>query len=282
MQPSTDVRQSPIAGRWYPAEPDRLAASIDGFLNQARLPKLDGEVIAVIAPHAGHRYSGPVAGFAFAAIKGRSPDLVVILSPMHYPHSDPLLTSGHRAYQTPLGIVEIDRVAVQQVSWLLEESVGFGLTPVLNDPEHSLEIELPFLQRALSNEFNLLPVMVRDHSQRTAQALGAALGEFLKDKQALLVGSTDLSHFFAQPVAEKLDRELIRRVEAFDPEAVLAAEDEGVGFACGKGALAATLWAASALGADRAKLLSYATSGKITGDYSQVVGYAAAVCLRAN
>jgi len=235
-----------------------------------------------MAPHAGHRYSGPVAGYAFAALRGLQPEVVAVVSPMHQPYSQPLLTSAHDAYQTPLGTVRIDQQAVAALDNALTTALGFGLTPVPRDPEHSLEIELPFLQRALPDEFSLIPVMVRDQSARVAQALGSALADLLRDRNGLLVASTDLSHFYPQAVAEKLDGEILRRVAAFDPQDVLQAEEQGKGFACGRAALAAVLWAAKGIGADSVQILNYATSGDITGDFSQVVGYAAAVITRKN
>ncbi|MDD2696355.1 MAG: AmmeMemoRadiSam system protein B, partial [Anaerolineales bacterium] len=162
----------------------------------------------------------------------------------------------------------------------LRSRLGYTVERIWNDQEHSLEIELPFLQRALQADFRLLPVMVRDQSSRVVQALGSALAEALAGRRALLVASTDLSHFYPQPTARVLDEEMLRRVAAFDPEGVLRAEEEGKGFACGRGALAAVLWAAKELGADEVKVLNYGTSGDITGDFGQVVGYGAAVVLR--
>jgi AmmeMemoRadiSam system protein B len=122
--------------------------------------------------------------------------------------------------------------------------------------------------------------MVRDQSLRTAQGLGRALAKTLQGYSAILVASTDLSHFFPQSTAKILDEEVLRQVEAFDPEGVLLVEAEGRGFACGHGALAAVLWAAKDLGADSVKVLHHATSGDVTGDYGQVVGYGAAVIVR--
>lgn len=280
MSTQLNLRPSPIAGQWYPANPRQLAESVDHYLESADLPPLAGQVVAVMAPHAGHRYSGPVAGYAFAALRGLQPEVVAVVSPMHQPYSQPLLTSAHDAYQTPLGEVRIDQQAVVALDNALITALGFGLTPVPRDPEHSLEIELPFLQRALPDEFSLIPVMVRDQSARVAQALGSALADLLRDRNSLLVASTDLSHFYPQAVAEKLDGEILRRVAAFDPQGVLLAEEQGKGFACGRAAVAAVLWAAKGLGADSVQVLNYATSGDITGDFSQVVGYAAAVITR--
>ena len=272
-----DLRPSPIAGQWYPADPQRLAASVDGYLNAADLPELDGELVGIMTPHAGHRYSGPVAGYAFAAIQQLQPELVAVLSPMHYATSYPLLTTAHQAYATPLGPIPVDNQAISDLNDCLQQKLGFGLTAIKHDPEHSLEIELPFLQRALQHEFRLLPVMVREVSRRVTRALGDCLATILQGKKGLLVASTDLSHFYPQQVAEVLDAEVLRRVEALDPEGVLQVEEEGKGFACGRGALAAALWAAKELGADQARVLYYATSGNVTGDFSEVVGYAAAV-----
>jgi MEMO1 family protein len=275
------VRPSPIAGAWYEGDPQALARIVDQYLDQAELPELPGQVVAVIAPHAGHIYSGPVAGYAFAAVRGRSYDLVAVLSPMHQPYYEPLLTSAHAAYATPLGEVPVDKDAVTDLDARLQIALGQGLTPVAYDREHSLEIELPFLQRALSAGFRLLPVMVRSQSTKVSEALGVALAETLRGKNALVVASTDLSHFYTQKKAVALDSEMLRRIESFSPEDVYCAEKEEKGFACGLGALTAVLWAARALGADTVKVLRHATSGDVTGDYSSVVGYGAAVVLKA-
>ncbi|MDI6769091.1 MAG: AmmeMemoRadiSam system protein B [Anaerolineales bacterium] len=275
-----DVRPSPIAGTWYEGNPQRLAASVDGYLDRAELPELPGEVIAVIAPHAGHRYSGAVAGYAFAAVRGRTFDLVAVISPMHQSYYEPLLTTAHPAYSTPLGEIPVDKDALAVLDAALKASLGYGLTPVERDREHSLEIELPFLQRALASEFKILPVMVREQSPRVSENLGLALAKVLHGRNALLVASTDLSHFYTQETAKRLDEEMLKQVEFFSPEGVFRSEREDKGYACGLGALAAVLWAARELGADTVKVLHHATSGDVTGDFSSVVGYAAAAVLR--
>jgi len=280
METALDLRPSPIAGQWYPADPHQLTASVDEYLHQAVLPAIPGEKVAVVAPHAGHRYSGPVAGYAFAALQGLEPDLVAVISPLHYLAYQPLITTAHSAYSTPLGPVLVDQAALDELDAHLQVELGFRLYPVRNDPEHSLEIELPFLQRIFNHEFHLLPVMVREPSVRITRGLGKALAKVLHARNFLLVASTDLSHFYPQHVAETLDAEILRRVEQLDAEGVLQAEEEGVGFACGRGALAAVLWASKALGANHALILHHATSANVTGDYSQVVGYAAAVITR--
>jgi AmmeMemoRadiSam system protein B len=280
MNEKLDIRPSPIAGQWYPGDPKRLSITVDAYIQEAKLPLIEGQVMGIVAPHAGYPYSGPVAGYAFAILQGLQPELVSVVSPMHYPYSEPFLTTAHEAYETPLGIVPVDKAAVEKLNELLGEEFGFGLASVRRDREHSLEIELPFLQRAIRSEFKLLPVMVREQSRRGARILGKCLAETVRDRNALLVASTDLSHFYPQELANDLDEVMLARIEAFDPDGVIRVEEEGRGFACGRGALAAVLWAAKDLGANSVKILRHATSGDVTGDLSQVVGYGAAVILR--
>jgi AmmeMemoRadiSam system protein B len=271
-----DARPSPIAGTWYEANPKALAASIDSYLNKAQLPELKGQVVAVIAPHAGHIYSGQVAAYAFKALQGLNPDLVAVLSPYHNYASYPLLTTAHQAYTTPLGNIEVDQLALAE----LRDNLNVPITSVKNDKEHSLEIELPFLERVLKNDFKLLPIMVRGQEPEVAKKLGEALAYILKNKNAVIVASTDLSHFYDSKMAGVLDYEMLTRFESFNPESIFEAERTGKGFACGHAAVASMLWAARALGADKVQTLKYATSGDVTGDQTSVVGYGAAVVLK--
>lgn len=277
-----NLRPSPIAGLWYEGDPAALARAVDSYLDQAQLPEINGEVIGVVAPHAGHRYSGPVAGYAFSALRGRTFDLAAVLSPYHNFHNAPLLTSVHDAYATPLGPVTIDRAAVNALNAELQSELGIELTRIANDPEHSLEIELPFLQRVLPSEWKLLPVMVRAQDPRLSRGLGKALAKVLQGRKAVIVASTDLSHYYDQETALSLDKAMLTNVEAFDPEAVFDTERSGKGFACGLGALTAVMWAARELGADKIQVLRHATSGNVTGDYGAVVGYGAAAILKSN
>ena len=277
---SMNVRPSSIAGQWYPADPERLRQSVEAMLEAAPAVPREGKLIGLIAPHAGHIYSGRIAARAFRLARGLSVETVAVVSPMHFPYAEAVLTTGHEAYGTPLGVIPVDKEAVEAVRISLRASLGEELATVQADPEHSLEIELPFLQLVLGT-FKLLPVMLRDQSVQIGRALGEALAAALKGRPALLVGSSDLSHFYQQREAEKFDRALLERVEAFDPQGVMLVEEQGKGFACGRGAIAAVLWAAQALGATRAQVVGYGTSGDITGDFESVVGYGAAAIWRA-
>lgn len=277
-----DIRPSPIAGLWYPGQPQALQHDVDAYLDTAaRGAPSAGEVVALLAPHAGHRYSGAVAAHAFQAVRGLARDVVVVACPSHFHADGPVLTSAHAAYATPLGMVAVDQAAVEQLGAALGRAFGLpperALVPIHHDREHAIEIELPFLQRALQPGFRLLPLMVRDQSARVARALGAALAETLRGRRALLVASSDLSHHYPDGLARRLDATLLERVGSFDPEGVLAANATGEGQACGAGVIAAILWAARELGATRARVVQHATSADTTGDLEAVVGYGAAV-----
>jgi MEMO1 family protein len=282
MKFNLETRPSPIAGQWYPSDPARLAASVDGYLEACHPFPLPGEVVAIMAPHAGHIYSGQVAAYAFKTLSDLPIDLAAVISPMHHPFSEPLLTTAHAAYRTPLGDAQVDRQALSELDNILKLELGYGLTPVARDPEHSLEIEIPFLQRVLPSGFTLLPVMVRDQRAEVAHILGKALAQVVRGRRAMLVASTDLSHFYSHSTAKLLDSEILQAVESFNPHALFKAEQEGRGFACGKAALAAVMWAAKELGATQGMVLHYSTSAEVSGDYEQVVGYASAAFIREN
>ena len=272
-----DLRPSPIAGTWYEGLPKPLAARVDEFLAAAELPEITGQVLGVIAPHAGHRYSGQVAAHAFAALRGLSPDLVVILSPFHSFAPYELITTSHQAYATPLGTIEVDKQVMEE----LQKNLDIPISPIPNDKEHSLEIELPFLQRVFQHEFKLLPIMIRSQEETIAKKLGMALARTLKKKNAIIVASTDLSHFYDQQTAQIFDHEMLRCFESFNPFSIFESEQTGKGFACGHAAVAAAFWATQKLGANQVQILNYATSGDITKDFSSVVGYGAAAIIKA-
>ena len=268
--PFHDVRPSPIANEWYPGDPNDLASSVDAYITHAEIPPIGGRVVGILAPHAGHRYSGPVAGYAFKFLKGLTFDVVALVGPSHYRYPAQILTTSHDAYETPLGRVPVDRDTLDA----LREKVP--IDAVREDPEHSLEIELPFLQRTLG-QFSLIPLAMIDQSLERAEQLGHALAEVLKSKEALLVASSDLSHFHQQNVANRLDQKVLDAVGAYDPAGVVKAEEFGQEIACGRGAIAAVMIAARDLGADSAIVVRHATSGDVIRRYDRVVGYGAAV-----
>ena len=280
MTQKNSVRPSPIAGTWYSANQSQLANTVDRYIESADIPELPGDVIAVVAPHAGYRYSGAVAGHAYKCVKGMAFDTVVVLSPMHQYYPQNLLTSAHSAYHTPLGDIPLATGLLAEINDTLESQANLSLTPVSNDQEHSLEIELPFLQRALRGEFKLVPIMLRTQQRQIAQMLGEILAEIMQDKSCLMVASSDLSHFYPEPTANRLDKQVLSALADFSPEKLFDLKDSGEGQACGLAAIASVLWASESLGATDVTLLKYDTSASTTGDRSSVVGYGAAAVTR--
>lgn len=275
-----EVRPSPIAGRWYEGNPDRLARQVDSLLDSASIPTLPGKVIGLVAPHAGHRYSGLTAAHAFKTVRGQSYDIVAIVSPFHDMYPGTLITTAHKAYSTPLGEVPVDGEALGDLDTEITRLTGSPLDRIIRDSEHSLEIELPFLQRSLLGPFSLLPVMVRSRNAREMEALGESLAAIAEKKNMLLVASSDLSHFYPENQADDLDAYLEKQIEALSPSGVLDADITGKGYACGAGAISAVLWASLCLKANRAILLHHSNSAAETGDHQSVVGYGSAVILK--
>jgi AmmeMemoRadiSam system protein B len=288
MSTDLDVRPSAIAGQWYPGSPTVLRETITRFMDAAdpSLPE-DEEVVGLIVPHAGYAYSGPVAAFAYRTIRGEALERVVLLGPLHRPvlsgRIGPVMTSGEIAYETPLGIIPIDRDFLNT----LAERVH--LTVIRADEEHSLEIQLPFLQEAIGS-FRLAPLLLAEspedaESLARCRALGEALAETVRVHpcRTLLVASSDLSHLFDYDQVRRQDRVLVDLVADFDVEGVMHALADGQAYACGGAAVVAVMAAARALEATRAYSLRYATSGDITGDRRPgvyTVGYLAAALTR--
>jgi len=269
---SRNVRHSVIAGTWYPGDPKQLRTMIDGFLAQVPSQPLEGKLVGLISPHAGYMYSGQVAAHAYAQLRGKAFPHVVVVSPVHRIYTGEFATTDKDYYETPLGLVPVDTDLLQAV----ERKVR--LSHVGEDMEHSLEIQLPFLQHMLGG-FALTPIMMGEQEWDSAANLGRALTEAIGQEAALLVASTDLSHFHRYEAAVQLDQLVLDRITAYDPEGLARTLGTHKAEACGGGPVMAVMLAAQGLGAKRAVLLKYMNSGDVTGDRSGVVGYAAAALL---
>jgi len=277
------IRQSVIAGDWYPGQPDVLRRTLKGYLADAEKVELEGELKALISPHAGYAYSGPTAAYAYKQLEnGHAFDTVAVLSPLHQAYLGRFAVTKASHYETPLGLVEVDAELV--------EALGKEVT--LNragfDGEHSLEIQLPFLQQVLGT-FTLLPVMLgepltSDRGLTACRELSAALAKLMRDRKALIVASTDLSHLYDYDDVVRHDRVMVELVERFDIEGLARALIEGRCHACGGAPVVTTLLTAQALGANRAMVLHYTNSSDVTGNRrpgSYIVGYMAAAIYQA-
>lgn len=277
---NTSIRPSPIAGRWYPGDPEELAAEVDGYIQKASLPMIKGNVLAVVSPHAGYLYSGHVAGHAFAAIQDQKPDIVLVVSPLHQPSRGSIFTTAYEAYWTPLGKIPVATDLIDEINQSLKNHGSEPLTSLINDQEHSLEIELPFLQRIYKHPFRLFPIMVREQSIEELVQVSEILAEVLSSQRIIAVASTDLSHFYTQKDANRLDEQMLSAILDLSPQQMVELENTERGFACGLGAVMMVIYYARLCGANQATLLKYATSGDITGDNSSVVGYGAIAIAR--
>ena len=271
------VRPAAVAGTWYPADPGQLAAAVDGYLAAAG-PLHDLDVTALIAPHAGLVYSGPVAGHAYAAVRGRAFDAVVLVGPSHYVGFDGVSVDRHAAWDTPLGAAVVDTGLAAR---LAAASPLITAEPRAHRREHALELQLPFLRRLLPAT-PIVPLVMGYQQRETVLGLADALASVLRGAAVLLVASTDLSHYFDAEEAAVLDARVVAHVARFDWAGLLdefeqyPEHERGRYVACGGGAAIAVMRAARALGATAARVLKRADSGDVSGDREQVVGYLAA------
>ena len=275
-----EARPSPIAGSWYAGNADILSRRMEEFIQDAKLKKSDlsGKVSGLLVPHAGHRYSGRTAAYAYKAVAEQARKLVVILSPFHQYVPVDLLTTAYGAYQTPLGDVNIARTEMTALNDRLN-ALGQDIIQLENEAEHSLEIQLPFLQTIWKEDFELMPVMIRTHDSKKLKDLANSLYEIIRDKDCLIIASSDLSHFYPLNIAQSLDSETLRRIKRFNPEEILSGAADNSAPACGAGAIAAMQYTLKMMGADKVQILNYSTSADSTGDTDSVVGYGSAAVM---
>jgi AmmeMemoRadiSam system protein B/AmmeMemoRadiSam system protein A len=267
------IRPAAVAGAFYTDDADDLSAQIKGFLDHVPLKKLPGTITALIAPHAGYVYSGQVAAHAYKLIEGKTFDTVVVIAPSHrYPlRGASVYPRG--AYEIPLGRISINEALADK---LIKTGDLFSYVKQAHAKEHSLEVQLPFLKTVLL-DFKLLPVVMGANDFSTCTAIAESLYQTLKDQSVLIVASTDLSHFHPYQQAVSLDRIVLDYVKRYDPAGLFKAIDSGLCEACGADPLVTTMLLAQKLGANRSELLTYANSGDVSGDKTQVVGYMSAV-----
>ncbi len=266
------IRPPVVAGQFYPSDTARLGQDVEKFLEQADSGAVPGKIVGLIAPHAGYMYSGGVAAHAYRLLERGQFDLAIVLAPSHrVPFSGASVFLGD-AYQTPLGLVPVDK---ELSGRLADASPLISYRPDAHSHEHSLEVQLPFLQKTLG-DFDLVAIVMGRSDAAQCRSIARAIADLVGDRRALLVASTDLSHYHSQAQAVALDQVVQRYVDRYDPEGLLAAEARGECEACGAIPMATVMMASRELGATGGVVLKYATSGDVTGDHSQVVGYMAA------
>lgn len=270
------VRPAAVAGTWYPGNPGALTEDVDAYVAAAGDPPR-GSIRAVIAPHAGLMFSGGVGAYAYKAAAAQHFDVAVLVGPSHYVAFDGVALYPEGAFATPLGDAVIDADGAHAVA----RSALVRAMPSAHQREHALEMQLPFIRRLLPGT-RIVPLLIGHQQRETIVALAGVLAEAFRTRDALLVASSDLSHYFDAATATSLDGGVQAHIAAFDPEGLLAryeqypAGERGRYVACGGGAIIAVMMAARALGASAGRVLHYAHSGEVSGDYDGVVGYVAA------
>jgi len=269
------IRTPAVAGMFYPGEKNKLKESIHQcFLHSfgpGKLPPTEEKkkIYGVICPHAGYMYSGPIACHSFYSISSESPELFIIIGPNHWGVGSNVAAMKDCSWETPLGQVEVDSDAASELSKI---SNIVDLDFFSHTKEHSLEVQVPMLQE-LYSKFKILPIILIDQEKNAAEEIGEAVAIISKQKNLMIIGSSDFTHYEPNEFAHEQDKALIGPILDLDVDQFYKVLYEKNVTACGYGAIASTMIACKKLGATKGELLKYATSGDVTGDTSSVVGY---------
>ena len=270
------IRKSIIAGSWYPDDPSILRGDIARYIQNVPYREMEGDIVGLIVPHAGYIYSGQVAAHAYKLIEGKKYDAVILIGPSHRIAFRGVSIYSQGAYETPLGVIPVDETIASEMKHLSKMIIDF---PAAHAQEHSLEIQLPFLQVMLGH-FPFVPLVMGDQNATTCRELANVIAQVVKDRHVLIVASSDLSHFHDYRKAKELDGIVLRYIQDNDIEGFLDSLAHDKAEACGGGPIAVTMMSVYKLGAHRSLLLKYANSGDVTGDKNSVVGYTSAVYYR--
>lgn len=265
------IRPPAVAGRFYPDDPARLRTEINAFVSPIKEKKIFAR--ACIVPHAGYMYSGSVAGEVYRRID--IPKRMILLGPRHYPHGASLAINSDGAWQTPLGMAAVDRLLSEKIIRAFPE---LREDDVAHSTEHSLEVQLPFLQQLVPS-FSFVPIVIGQAQWSTLDRLGRALAAVIatESEPVLLIASSDMNHYESDAVTRVKDRKAIEQILALDARKLLDTVREEQISMCGYAAAVAVMVAAKELGAIGADLIRYATSGEVNGEMREVVGYAGIV-----
>jgi AmmeMemoRadiSam system protein B len=269
------TRPCAVCGLFYPADRAELVRDVKHLLAAAENTHVTGNILGVIVPHAGYMYSGLTAAYAFNLLRDADFRTVVVISPSHYEYFDGISVFEGDEYQTPLGAVAVNRSLREK---LLRENAFVELSSRGHGQEHAVEVELPFLQ-CVKPEFTFLPIVMGDQKAEYCFTLGDALGTMLRGENALILASSDLSHYYPSDIARKIDAVVMDDVQRFDENQLMTDLETGRAEACGGGPMVAALRALRHLGAHHIEVLHQCNSGDITGDHSRVVGYLSAVAV---
>lgn len=270
---SDQTRAPAVAGGFYPANPAELSGMIDGMMARVPEEKPQGEIVELIVPHAGYVYSGVVAAHGYKLLEGRKFDTVIMIGPSHHAAFNGASIWQSGEWRTPLGTVEVDSELAKAIAGedpKLEAPSGPHI------PEHSLEVQLPFLQKTLKN-FKIVPILIVNPTLENCDILAKAIVRHLKSKKILILVSTDLSHYHPYEIANKMDKLGLDLVVSGDAGKFGAAMAKGECEFCGEAGVITAMQIANLLGNVKPRLVNYANSGDVTGEKGKVVGYSSVV-----
>jgi AmmeMemoRadiSam system protein B/AmmeMemoRadiSam system protein A len=267
-----EVRKAVYAGQFYDGNPQRLSASIETFFDRIEKKAVSGKILALISPHAGYMYSGHVAAHSYSLIRGRKYDTVVVIGTSHHHLFEGCSVYPRGGYETPLGVAWIDDSLAAQI----KKKSGFGFIPAAHDREHSIEVQIPFIQKALP-EAKIIPIIMGRPTRQTISNLANSLYRCLQGKNALLIASTDLSHFYSKAKANQVDNRTISLIQDFDTNALIRKCERGENIMCGGGPVVAALLYSQKFENPEIETLLYADSSNAGGPDDRVVGYLSAV-----
>ena len=272
MSSGDNIRESVAAGSFYPGNPDALRRQINKFLDNTELSKIE-DIKSIVCPHAGYIYSGQVAAYSYRQISGKKFDSIFIMAPSHSEYFDFISIFNGDAYRTPLGLAYVDK---ERSKILADKSSFIKLSEHGHRDEHSLEVQLPFLQ-VLFDDIKIVPIVIGQQNSRNIKELGSTIGNLFKNDNILIIASTDLSHYYEYNIAVSLDRKTEDLINNFDPENLMLEFLRNNVEMCGGGPVISAMIASKILGANSSKILNYKNSGDVTGDRNAVVGYLSAV-----
>ena len=268
------VRKAAVAGTWYPGSASRIRREVESYLSAVAPVVPPGRLVGLVSPHAGLMYSGPVAAHGYSLLRGTKDLVAVVVGPSHRVPFEGLAVYAHGCFETPLGRAPIDEDLAAR---LLSAHTFLVDLPQPHRGEHSLEMQLPFLQHLVPG-LRLVPILMAHQGEEEVMALAGALSEALAGRDdVVLVASSDLSHYYPAAIANELDAQVVGDVRDFDVGGLLARLVRAPGHACGGGPVVAVMMAARRLGANQTLVLRYADSGDVgERDKSRVVGYLSA------
>jgi MEMO1 family protein len=265
------IRKPAVAGLFYPDNSAELKEMVDTLLSIAPSPVIN-DIFGIVVPHAGYKYSGLTAAHAFNLLKGKNIKTVIIISPSHREYFPGISIYDGDAFETPFGQVEIDQELAGRI---LEGSIDFFHGDIGHSSEHSIEVEIPFLQQVLGN-FKIVPIVMGDQKPKYVNELAKRIAGVF-DEGILVVASTDLSHYHSRIEADKKDSIVAQRIKDFEHEKLLIDLELNHCEACGGGPIVVLMKAASERKYNKSIVLNRSDSGDVTGDFAEVVGYLSAV-----